>query len=132
MIGDARLADPAGPPGGAVQRQDLLRPGWRPGRPTTATDVAIVRVEQLYPLPGDEIAAELARYPDAQLIWAQEEPANQGGYPFMALNLPERLAAHGDSRRLYRASRRASASPAVGSASVHETQQREVVATALG
>jgi 2-oxoglutarate decarboxylase len=95
-------------------------------------DVAIVRVEQLYPLPGDEIAAELAKYPEAQLIWAQEEPANQGGYPFMALNLPERLAAHGDSRLLYRASRKASASPAVGSASVHETQQREVVATALG
>ena len=95
-------------------------------------DVAIVRVEQLYPLPGDEIAAELARFPEAQLIWAQEEPANQGGYPFMALNLPERLAEHGDSRLLYRASRKASASPAVGSASVHETQQREVVATALG
>jgi 2-oxoglutarate dehydrogenase E1 component len=95
-------------------------------------DVAIVRVEQLYPLPGDEIAAELAKYPEAQLIWAQEEPANQGGYPFMALNLPERLAEHGDSRLLYRASRKASASPAVGSASVHELQQREVVATALG
>ena len=95
-------------------------------------DVAIVRVEQLYPLPGDEIAAELAKYPEAQLIWAQEEPANQGGYPFMALNLPERLAEHGDTRLLYRASRKASASPAVGSASVHETQQREVIATALG
>ncbi|HJQ00384.1 MAG TPA: multifunctional oxoglutarate decarboxylase/oxoglutarate dehydrogenase thiamine pyrophosphate-binding subunit/dihydrolipoyllysine-residue succinyltransferase subunit [Jatrophihabitans sp.] len=95
-------------------------------------DVAIVRVEQLYPLPGDEIAAELAKYPQAQLIWAQEEPANQGGYPFMALNLPERLAEHGDTRLLYRASRKASASPAVGSASVHEDQQREVIATALG
>ncbi|HTZ42348.1 MAG TPA: multifunctional oxoglutarate decarboxylase/oxoglutarate dehydrogenase thiamine pyrophosphate-binding subunit/dihydrolipoyllysine-residue succinyltransferase subunit [Jatrophihabitans sp.] len=96
------------------------------------TDVAIVRLEQLYPLHGDEIAAELAKYPNAQLIWAQEEPANQGGYPFIALNLPERLAAHGDTRPIYRASRKASASPAVGSVSVHEAQQREVVATALG
>jgi 2-oxoglutarate dehydrogenase E1 component len=96
------------------------------------SDVAIVRVEQLYPLPSEQIAAELAKYPGAQLIWAQEEPANQGGYPFMALNLPEALAAAGDARPLYRASRKASASPAVGSASVHEAQQREVVATALG
>ncbi len=107
---------------------DLLAARTEAGR----SDVAIVRLEQLYPLPGEEIAAELAKYPDAQLIWAQEEPANQGAYPFIALNLPERLAAHGDTRQLYRASRRASASPAVGSASVHDKQQREVVATALG
>ncbi|CAN5628625.1 multifunctional oxoglutarate decarboxylase/oxoglutarate dehydrogenase thiamine pyrophosphate-binding subunit/dihydrolipoyllysine-residue succinyltransferase subunit [soil metagenome] len=95
-------------------------------------DVAIVRVEQLYPLPAEAIAAELARYPGAQLVWAQEEPANQGGYPFIALNLPEQLGVLGDARPIYRASRKASASPAVGSASVHEAQQREVVATALG
>jgi 2-oxoglutarate dehydrogenase E1 component len=95
-------------------------------------DVALVRLEQLYPLAGDEIAAVLASYPDAQLVWAQEEPANQGGYPFIALNLPERLADKGDTRPIYRASRKASASPAVGSASVHEAQQREVVAIALG
>ncbi len=107
---------------------DLLAARAEAGR----SDLALVRVEQLYPLPGDEIAAELAKYPQAQLIWAQEEPANQGAYPFMALNLPERLAAHGDTRQLYRASRKASASPAVGSASVHDKQQREVVATALG
>jgi 2-oxoglutarate dehydrogenase E1 component len=107
---------------------DLLAARTQAGR----KDVALVRLEQLYPLPGDEIAAELAKYPQAQLIWAQEEPANQGAYPFIALNLPERLAAHGDTRQLYRASRKASASPAVGSASVHEKQQREVVATALG
>ena len=107
---------------------DLIAARAEAGR----SDVAIVRLEQLYPLAGEQIAAELAKYPNAQLIWAQEEPANQGGYPFIALNLPERLAAHGDTRQLYRASRRASASPAVGSASVHETQQREVVATALG
>jgi multifunctional 2-oxoglutarate metabolism enzyme len=96
------------------------------------SNVALVRVEQLYPLPAEEIRAELAKYPEAQLIWAQEEPANQGSYPFIALNLPEQLAARGDNRPLYRASRKASASPAVGSASIHEAQQREVVATALG
>jgi 2-oxoglutarate dehydrogenase E1 component len=95
-------------------------------------DVAIVRVEQLYPLASDRIAEELAKYPDAELVWAQEEPANQGGYPFIALNLPAQLAARNDHRPLQRASRKASASPAVGAASVHEAQQREVVSAALG
>jgi len=92
------------------------------------SDVAIIRLEQLYPLGVDELQAELAKYPQAQIVWAQEEPANMGAYPFMAINLVEYLG----SRPLYRASRKASASPAVGSASVHEAQQREVVATALG
>jgi len=91
------------------------------------TDVAIVRVEQLYPLPAEELRGELAKYPNAELVWVQEEPANQGAWPFIALNLPEHL----DGRPLLRASRRASASPAVGSLTVHEGQQHEVVATAF-
>jgi 2-oxoglutarate dehydrogenase complex dehydrogenase (E1) component-like enzyme len=90
-------------------------------------DVAILTVEQLYPLPADALAAELARYPDAQVVWVQEEPANQGAWPFMALNLPEHLG----GRPLMRVSRRASASPAVGSHAIHEAQQAEIVATAF-
>jgi 2-oxoglutarate decarboxylase len=96
------------------------------------TDVAVVRLEQLYPLPADELAAELETYPQAELVWAQEEPANQGGWQYIALNLPEQLAARGDTRALHLAARPASASPAVGSASVHAEQQSEVVARALG
>jgi 2-oxoglutarate dehydrogenase E1 component len=92
------------------------------------TDVALVRLEQLYPLPVESISMALAAYPNAELVWAQEEPANQGGWPFIALNLPEHLG----GRALSRASRKASASPAVGSHSIHETQQAEVVAAALG
>jgi 2-oxoglutarate dehydrogenase complex dehydrogenase (E1) component-like enzyme len=91
------------------------------------TDIAILRVEQLYPLPAAELQAEFARYPNAQLVWVQEEPANQGPWPFIALNLPEHLG----GRPLARASRKASASPAVGSHGVHESQQAEVVATAF-
>ncbi|HET8583080.1 MAG TPA: multifunctional oxoglutarate decarboxylase/oxoglutarate dehydrogenase thiamine pyrophosphate-binding subunit/dihydrolipoyllysine-residue succinyltransferase subunit, partial [Jatrophihabitans sp.] len=102
---------------------DLAAERERNGR----TDVAILRVEQLYPLPVAELRAELDRYPGAEVVWVQEEPANQGGWPFIALNLPEHL----DGRPLLRASRRASASPAVGSLSVHEAQQKEVVATAF-
>ncbi|MDP9093923.1 MAG: multifunctional oxoglutarate decarboxylase/oxoglutarate dehydrogenase thiamine pyrophosphate-binding subunit/dihydrolipoyllysine-residue succinyltransferase subunit [Actinomycetota bacterium] len=90
-------------------------------------DIAIVAVEQLYPLPVDELRAQLSRFPDAEVVWVQEEPANQGAWPFMALNLPDHLG----GRALRRVSRRASASPAVGSHSVHETQQAEIVAAAF-
>jgi multifunctional 2-oxoglutarate metabolism enzyme len=103
---------------------DLAAERERNGR----RDVAIVRVEQLYPLPAEALSRALAGYPGVEVVWVQEEPANQGGWPFMALNLPEHL----EGRPLLRASRKASASPAVGSHAVHEAQQREVVATAFG
>jgi len=52
------------------------------------TDTAIVRVERLYPIPGQELQAELSRYSsDVELVWAQEEPENQGAWPRMALRL---------------------------------------------
>ena len=92
-------------------------------------DTAIVRVEQLYPLPVEEIAEALERYPNAKdVVWVQEEPANMGAWQFMAVNLPEHLPS---GRRLRRVSRRASASPAVGSAKVHEVEQRQLVAQAF-
>ena len=92
-------------------------------------DVAILRVERLYPLPGEEIAAALAAYPaDAEVVWTQEEPMNQGAYQFMAINLPEYLG----GRPLLRASRPASAAPATGSHKAHEEEQKAVVDTALG
>jgi 2-oxoglutarate dehydrogenase E1 component/2-oxoglutarate decarboxylase len=92
-------------------------------------DVALVRVEQLYPLPGAQVREALERYPNAtDVVWVQEEPANMGAWQFMALNLPEFLP---EGRRLRVVSRRASASPAVGSAKVHEAEQRALVAQAL-
>ncbi|WP_245691703.1 multifunctional oxoglutarate decarboxylase/oxoglutarate dehydrogenase thiamine pyrophosphate-binding subunit/dihydrolipoyllysine-residue succinyltransferase subunit [Geodermatophilus telluris] len=104
---------------------DLLAQREAEGR----ADTAVVRVEQLYPLPAEEIRQAVGRYPDsAELVWVQEEPANMGAWQFMACNLPEHL----DGRALRRVSRRASASPAVGSAKVHETEQRELVAQAFG
>ncbi|MGY1653058.1 multifunctional oxoglutarate decarboxylase/oxoglutarate dehydrogenase thiamine pyrophosphate-binding subunit/dihydrolipoyllysine-residue succinyltransferase subunit [Geodermatophilus sp. SYSU D01119] len=91
-------------------------------------DTAILRVEQLYPLPAEQIAEAVGRYPNAQdLIWVQEEPANMGAWWFMALELPEHLG----GRTLRRVSRRASASPAVGSAKVHEGEQKALVAEAF-
>jgi 2-oxoglutarate dehydrogenase complex dehydrogenase (E1) component-like enzyme len=90
---------------------------------------AIVRVEQLYPLPVEQIRTALERYPNASdVVWTQEEPANMGAWQFMAVNLPEHLP---EGRRLRRVSRKASASPAVGSAKVHDSEQRALVAEAF-
>jgi 2-oxoglutarate dehydrogenase E1 component len=89
--------------------------------------VAIVRVEQLAPLPGNEIAEVVATYPDAQIVWVQEEPANQGPWPFVALNLP----AHLGGRQLVCVSRAAAASPAAGSHKKHDIEQHALVERAL-
>ncbi|MDP9429700.1 MAG: multifunctional oxoglutarate decarboxylase/oxoglutarate dehydrogenase thiamine pyrophosphate-binding subunit/dihydrolipoyllysine-residue succinyltransferase subunit, partial [Actinomycetota bacterium] len=93
------------------------------------TDTAVVRVEQLYPLPAEEIVRQLERYPNANdVVWVQEEPANMGAWQFMAVNLPDHLPA---GRSLRRVSRRASASPAVGSAKVHAVEQKHLIAQAF-
>lgn len=93
---------------------------------------AILRVEQLYPLPGAQIAALTKQYPNAELLWVQNEPKNQGAWPFMALNLPEDLAHHGEERPLRVVSRPASASPSTGSAKVHAVEQEALHEEAFG
>ena len=87
---------------------------------------AIIRVEQLYPLPENEIKKELARYPEARILWAQDEPANQGAWPFMAVNLLPQL-----DRPVKLASRPASASPANGSAKRHAKELETLVQQAF-
>ncbi|MFG2407934.1 multifunctional oxoglutarate decarboxylase/oxoglutarate dehydrogenase thiamine pyrophosphate-binding subunit/dihydrolipoyllysine-residue succinyltransferase subunit [Streptomyces brevispora] len=96
------------------------------------TDTAIIRLERLYPLPGAELQAEIAKYPNAEkYLWAQEEPANQGAWPFIALNLIDHLdlavgadVPHGE--RLRRISRPRGSSPAVGSAKRHQAEQAQL------
>ena len=81
-------------------------------------DIAIVRVEQLYPFPYEEVAAELKRFPNAtEIMWAQEEPKNQGAWYQIRHRLEKVL---GTNQRLTTASRPASASPAVGYAVKHK------------
>ena len=92
---------------------------------------AIVRVEQLAPLPAREIAAALKDYPGAEVVWVQDEPANQGAWPFMALNLPQALAEHAEGRSLQVVARPASASPATGSSKKHAAQQAALIAQAF-
>jgi 2-oxoglutarate dehydrogenase E1 component len=92
------------------------------------TDTAIIRMEQTYPLPVEELKAELAKYPQAEdFVWVQEEPANQGAWSFVALNLLEHL----EGVRLRRISRPAAAAPAVGSAKLHDAEQSALVEAAL-
>ncbi|WP_430640896.1 multifunctional oxoglutarate decarboxylase/oxoglutarate dehydrogenase thiamine pyrophosphate-binding subunit/dihydrolipoyllysine-residue succinyltransferase subunit [Couchioplanes caeruleus] len=92
------------------------------------TDTAIIRMEQIYPLPVDELKAVLNRFPNAEdFAWVQEEPANQGAWSFVALNLLEHL----EGVRLRRISRPAAAAPAVGSAKMHEAEQSALVEAAL-
>ncbi|WP_202874992.1 multifunctional oxoglutarate decarboxylase/oxoglutarate dehydrogenase thiamine pyrophosphate-binding subunit/dihydrolipoyllysine-residue succinyltransferase subunit [Kribbella kalugense] len=89
---------------------------------------AILRVEQLYPLAADEVVAELAKYPNAtEIRWVQDEPANQGPWPFMALNLTEYLG----GKPFYRVSRPAMSAPAVGSHGVHGAEQATLLKQAF-
>jgi 2-oxoglutarate decarboxylase len=93
-------------------------------------DIAIVRVEQLYPVPKQQLVEAIDRFPDATDIrWVQEEPANQGAWPYYGLKLPELLPDH--FGRLQRVSRRAMAAPSAGSAKVHEVEQQELISGAL-
>jgi 2-oxoglutarate decarboxylase len=94
-------------------------------------DTAIVRIEQLYPLPDRQLASVLARYPNATDIrWVQEEPANQGPWPYFGLELPDKLPDR--LRALKRVSRRRMAAPAPGSSRVHEVEQKAIIDRALG
>jgi 2-oxoglutarate dehydrogenase E1 component len=88
-----------------------------------ATDTALLRLERLYPLPANELAAELAKYPSsAELVWVQEEPANMGAWPYVALHLPAKTG-----RRLAVVSRPASSAPASGSAKASAAEQAGIL-----
>ena len=94
---------------------------------TGATDTAIVRLERFYPLPFRSLPGVINAYPaNAEVRWVQEEPANQGAWSFMALNLPAIMG-----RPIEGISRPSSSSPAVGSHHRHEEEQRAVVAAAF-
>jgi len=93
------------------------------------TDVAVVRLEQIYPVPRRKLSHVLEAYPEVTDIrWVQEEPANQGSWTFLALALPEMIPRlHG----IKRVSRRAMAAPSAGSARVHEVEQAAVITAAF-
>jgi 2-oxoglutarate dehydrogenase E1 component len=93
-------------------------------------DIAILRVEELYPLPDAALRAELSCYPDdTPVVWVQEEPANMGVWHYLRVRLGERIFGRFP---LSVVSRPESASPATGSAASHKREQEALVAAALG
>ncbi|WP_332825799.1 2-oxoglutarate dehydrogenase E1 component [Ramlibacter sp.] len=92
-------------------------------------DVAILRVEQLYPFPHKAFAAELKKYPNAaDIVWCQDEPQNQGAWFFIQHNIHENMV---EGQKLGYAGRAASASPAVGYSHLHAEQQKALVDAAF-
>ncbi|WP_243859252.1 multifunctional oxoglutarate decarboxylase/oxoglutarate dehydrogenase thiamine pyrophosphate-binding subunit/dihydrolipoyllysine-residue succinyltransferase subunit [Amycolatopsis arida] len=94
-------------------------------------DVALVRVEQYYPLPKKKLLAAVERYANArEIMWAQEEPENQGAWPFFGLHLPRKFP--DVFAELQVAARRPMAAPSAGSSKVHEVEQKAIIDRALG
>ncbi len=88
-------------------------------------DVAIIRVEQLYPFPHKAFAAEVKKYANAtDIVWCQDEPQNQGAWFFIQHNIHENMR---EGQKLGYSGRAASASPAVGYAHLHQEQQKALV-----
>jgi len=127
VIDDARIADP-----GAVRRvllhsgkitYDLLAETEKAG---TAGSIALVRLEQFYPVPAAELAAVEARYPNAELVWVQDEPENQGAWPFVNQELGKLF-----SKPIRVVSRPASAATATGIAKRSATEQQTLLEAAV-
>ncbi len=92
------------------------------------TNVAVLRLEQLYPLRDEHLAKALAPYPpNAPVVWVQEEPENMGAWSFLRLRFGDKLL----GRSFSGITRRASASPATGSSSSHKIEQAEIVRQAF-
>ena len=93
------------------------------------TDVAIIRLEQLYPFPHKALATELKKYPKLEeVIWCQDEPQNQGAWFFVQHNILDNMT---DGMKLAYAGRPASASPACGYAHLHQEQQKSLLNAAF-
>jgi 2-oxoglutarate dehydrogenase E1 component len=92
-------------------------------------DVAIMRIEQLYPLSVEELCSAVAELPvDRELIWVQDEPTNMGAWPYIKLNFGDELASNYEFSRI---SRVESASPSTGSMAAHKLEQAELIEAAF-
>lgn len=90
--------------------------------------IALVRLEQLYPAPAEQLKAVLSQYPNAELVWVQDEPENQGAWPYIALTLAQKV---GTTKGVRVVSRAAAASPATGSSKVHAVEHADLIARAV-
>ena len=96
-------------------------------------DVYLLRVEQLYPFPAKALVGELGRFPNADVVWCQEEPRNMGAWTFVEPNIEWTLEhVNGRVTRPRYAGRPASASTATGLLKKHVAEQKALVDEALG
>ena len=99
-------------------------------RDQTGAPVAVVRVEQLYPWPKDNLQTVLDSYPAArEVAWLQDEPENMGAWNFVHSRLHRLLR---DTRQLRHVTRAESASPASGSGALHRLEQEDLLVRAIG
>ena len=129
-IGDASITDP-----GRVRRVILCsgKIRWeleaQRAKRGLEGQVAIVTLERLYPLPTKELAAELEKYRDVEVTFVQDEPLNQGAWPFMQTHLPQAMAEAlpGYQLEMTPVTRPATSSPSVGLLKVHQAQERDLM-----
>ncbi len=101
-------------------------------REKALNDIAILRVEQMYPFPAGEIEAALKQYPNAEVVWAQEEPKNMGAWSFIAPRITDVMDKVGrDTQRIRYVGRKEAASPAAGYMKIHQREQLAVVEAVL-
>ena len=93
--------------------------------------IQLLRIEQLYPFPGLALTDELTRFPNAEIIWCQEEPKNQGAWTFIAPNIESVMEQLGRKGSLRYTGRKASASPAAGQMSKHQAELKDFLNDAL-
>ena len=91
-------------------------------------EIALVRLEQLYPAPAEQLKNVLSQYPNAEFVWVQDEPENQGAWPYIALGLSQKV---GLERTVRVVSRAAAASPATGSSKVHAAEHAALISRAV-
>ncbi len=95
-------------------------------------DVAIVRVEQYYPFPAADIEAQIKRYPNAEVVWAQEEPENMGAWRFIGPRMGDVLdGMNKRDMRIRYVGRKEAASPAAGYMKIHTREQQQLIEDAF-
>jgi 2-oxoglutarate dehydrogenase E1 component len=140
FVGERRIVSDLNPPADGETRRLVLCSGKLAYELMEARDeagdlgVEVLRIEQLYPFPSEPLVKRLKAMPNLQeLIWAQEEPKNNGAWFFVEDLLEQCLADSGhQGMRAHYAGRDASASPATGLAKRHAAEQAAVIAAALG
>lgn len=95
-------------------------------------DIVFIRIEQLAPFPHDLIPPVIQKFPNAEVIWCQEEPKNMGAWNYVKPRIETAMREYNLVREIKYIGRKPSASPATGSYRVHNIEQKELIDKAIG